>query len=228
LITVKKALEAERAKVQSGRSAARTAALANQTAVRRVLQRLIARVYEQRMLVADKGHGTEAIEEEAASGARQGVTDCASRATCSSYGSSSRLRPVSASYATHAKSTVHSNRLRPRPASARVTGSVSVAERCRRDCERGAGRLVSGIVSVPSRPGWQRPTSARAASFSTVPTIVRQDITTDELQQGFLELTDAEADAMIKVRVYAVAIREHDPGHSDNAFGCTCDKIILA
>jgi hypothetical protein len=178
------------------------------------------------MLVADKGHATEAIEEEAGSGERQGVTDCASRATCSSQGSSSRLRPVSASYSTRAARTAHSSRLGPRPASARVTGSVGVAERCRRNCERGVGSLVSGIGSVHSRLGWRRPTSARAASFSTVPITVRQDVTTDELQQGFLELTGAEADAMIKVRIYAVVIREHDPGQN-HVFGCTYDKSIL-
>jgi hypothetical protein len=230
---LKRALEAERAK---GRSAA-TAALADQTAIRRVFQSLISRVREQRTSVIEgkgvkegngKSYPLEVIEErglELYSG--QGSKTGSVRAP-SNDSATARMRPVSASYVMSAASNEHSSRLCPRPASARVSGSVSLAERRHRGLECKAGRLLDGsgvahcrlgqrrptsartasFAATPTGSGvaycrfsQRRPTSARAASFAATPTVVRQDITTDELQKGLLDLTDAEADAMIKVRI---------------------------
>lgn len=206
VLALRRALSDERGRAQRE---ARTAQLAGQSAVRRVLQQLIEHTRRQRDAACQQQQTDSAAvvsgdENSGGGGAQFGRTAgrlrplSASHVACSPHTggrAQARVRPVSATAAP--LSSTHAKR---RPASARVRSGADTAA-VHHPCQLFGGRTCAAhaFSAAHARLSKPRPSSAKGC-FGTTASVVRNDVTVEALHDGALLLTHTEMDAMIRVR----------------------------
>lgn len=237
VLALRRALAGERSKAQRE---ARTAELASQNAVRRVLQQLIDHTRQQREAAVQQHHAG-AADAPIARGGSDGGSCAPAHSDSQRASSAGRLRPLSASIAApplHMAAATRA-RLRPasataapqaavlgkrRPASARVHGSAGAAER--HNSHAVFSTTDRAFSSAHARLGKPRPSSAKGC-FGTTASVVRHDVSAELMSGGALTLTRSETDAMLRVRSASHALDRRATGR-DGEIGLIYAKCMAS